>query len=389
MWDKEKERIGLAVRSGIALGLMIVGIWIMGLTADVSGVQDKLETWSSMPTITVGLLTQQTGAMQRSEEATPLNRWGMLFLKQSAWLNLEPLTEFRHEAEQNELTKSEVPEQPTPDPETGETTLNTSQENHTDVIEMTGKGMDGMTNSQGVYLLNKSGCEVTAEDLDAPAMGITKGDGPQILIVHTHGSEAYTQTEEDPYEESDPYRTTDCTKNVVRVGEEMAMELRAYGFRVLHDTNLYDYPSYNGAYDRSNAAVKQWLQQYPTIQVVLDVHRDALVGQNDQPYKMVSVEAGQKVAQVMLVLGSNDKGADHPNWKQNLAFAASLQRSAIKSYNSLARPMVLRSGRFNQYLSTGSVLVEVGGHGNTLQEAISGARLWAASAARMWNTGEI
>ena len=128
--------------------------------------------------------------------------------------------------------------------------------------------------------------------------------------------------------------------------------------------------------------VEQWLAQYPTIKVVLDVHRDALVGSEGEIYKMVTTEAGQKVAQVMMVLGTDASGADHPRWKDNLAFALRLQKNLIRGYTSLARPTVLRRGRYNQHLSPGAILVEVGGHGNTLSEAIAGGRLWADSVAR-------
>ena len=189
-------------------------------------------------------------------------------------------------------------------------------------------------------------------------------------------------TDGDTYEESDPYRTTDCAHNVVRVGEEMATVFRAYGFQVIHDTTLCDYPAYNGAYDRSKAVVEQWLEQYPTIKVVLDVHRDALVGGDGEIYKMVSTEAGEKVAQVMMVLGTDAGGAEHPRWRDNLAFALLLQRNLVRGYTSLVRPTVLRNSRYNQQLLPGSILVEVGGHGNSLSEAIAGGRLWADNVAR-------
>ena len=162
----------------------------------------------------------------------------------------------------------------------------------------------------------------------------------------------------------------------------MATVFRAYGFQVIHDTTLCDYPAYNGAYDRSKAVVEQWLERYPSIRVVLDVHRDALVGNEGEIYKMVSVEAGEKVAQVMMVLGTDAGGADHPRWKDNMAFALKLQRNLVKGYTSLARPTVLRKSRYNQQLCPGSILVEVGGHGNSLSEAIAGGRLWADNVAR-------
>ena len=392
----EKRSYWLAIRGGIALGLALTGIWVMGLTADTSGTRDKLEALAQNPAVTVGLLRSQLGVEEIEAEQDSLTGWGTLVVEQSAllkrglsdWKRAESKQELLPESapltEQTESLSSQT------DPESGETTLTIPQEENTDVLEITSVGNPGtgVIYSQGIYLINKSDCTVSEADLEMDSFVPQFGDGPQILIVHTHGSEAYTQSGEDTYEESDPYRTTDCTKNVVRVGEEMAMELRAHGFRVIHDTNLYDYPSYNGAYDRSRTAVRQWMEQYPTIEIVLDVHRDALVSEDGKPYKMISMEAGEKVAQIMLVMGSESAGNQHVNWKQNLAFAAWLQRSVQKSYTSLARPMVLRNGSFNQQLAVGSVLVEVGGHGNTLQEAIAGARLWADRVARTLRQGE-
>jgi stage II sporulation protein P len=213
--------------------------------------------------------------------------------------------------------------------------------------------------------------------LAAQTVNLELGAGPQILIYHTHGSEAYTQTEENRYIESDSYRTIDCERNVVRVGEEMAQVFRAQGFEVIHDTTLYDYPAYSGAYERSRAGVEGWLAQYPSIRFILDVHRDALISQDGAAYKLVAQEGEQKVAQVMFVVGSSDGSTDHPNWRENLGLAIHLQSSLTQRYDELARPITLRSSRFNQHLSTGSLLVEVGGHGNTLEEAVEGGKLFA------------
>ena len=138
--------------------------------------------------------------------------------------------------------------------------------------------------------------------------------------------------------------------------------------------------------EQRKAAVEQWLKQYPTIKVVLDVHRDALVGNEGEIYKLVSEEAGEKVAQVMMVIGSDENSGAHPRWQDNLAFAVLLQKGLVRGYTSLARPIVLRSSSYNQQVSPGSILVEVGGHGNTLTEAINGARMWADNVARTLQT---
>ena len=155
------------------------------------------------------------------------------------------------------------------------------------------------------------------------------------------------------------------------------------GLSVIHDTNLYDYPDYNGAYERSKAAAAQYLAQYPTLQMVLDVHRDALVGADGTVYKPVLQIDGVKTAQVMLLVGSDDAGAVFPDWTEHMALAMELQQQMNSLWPGLARPITLRTARFNQQMTKGPLLVEVGSHGNTLDEALAGARLFARSAAKV------
>ena len=242
----------------------------------------------------------------------------------------------------------------------------------------------GYVTAGGIYLYNRTGLDVDLAAAAAAPVNITlSGDGPQILIIHTHGSEAYTPDGTDIYEPSDNNtRTLDENYNMVRVGDEMERVFTELGLSVVHDTTLYDYPRYSGAYDRSAEAVKNYLEQYPTIKIVLDIHRDALVGEDGTVYKAVTRIDGVDTAQVMLVLGSSE-GGEHPSWMENLALACRLQESMNNLYPTLARPMTMRSSRYNQQLSTGSVLVEVGTHGNTLQEALAAARLFARSAGQV------
>ena len=181
------------------------------------------------------------------------------------------------------------------------------------------------------------------------------------------------------YEPTGECRTADKTKSVVRVGEEIAKVLTEMGLSVVHDTALYDYPEYNGAYDRSLAAVESYLEQYPTIRVVLDVHRDAMVGEDGTIYKPITTVNGEQAAQVMLVMGSNAL-YDHTHWQENLSLAVKIQAEMNTLWPTLARPIGLRENRYNQQLTTGSLLVEVGSHGNTLQEALAAARMFARAA---------
>lgn len=365
---------GKAVRRGIALGLALVALWGVGLTADPAALRDRL----ARPEAALALLSSQL-RFPAEEEPRALTGWGRLLLGQSALLaageeGVLRLREERGKADADPF-HGDGDDQEEP---------NLSQSGEDGVVEMTAQGKEEgkYLYGQGVYLYNRTDLELDASVLEEGEVALTAGEGPQILILHTHGSEAYSQSDGNTYEESDPYRTTDCTRNVVQVGEVMATVFRAHGLRVVHDTTLYDYPAYNGAYDRSGAAVEQWLKQYPSIQVVLDVHRDALVSSDGQVYKLVSTEAGEKVAQVMLVVGTSGSGGEHPRWRDNLALGVALQQELIRGYASLARPIVLRSSRYNQQLLPGSLLVEVGGHGNTLTEAIAGARLWTDNVAR-------
>ena len=201
-------------------------------------------------------------------------------------------------------------------------------------------------------------------------------DGPQILIVHTHGSEAYTPDRFNQYEESDSFRTEDRDYNVIRVGDELASALESQGLSVLHDREIYDYPSYTGSYNRSGAAVEAYLEQYPGIAVVIDLHRDAL-GDGDVVYKTMAELDGQTSSQLMMLVGTGEGGLSHPEWEQNLRLALYLQQAVNAKYPTLARPVTVTQERYNQHLTTGSMILEVGSSGNTLQEALTAVRLYA------------
>ena len=234
---------------------------------------------------------------------------------------------------------------------------------------------------------NTSGITVDPAALAASVLTQTiapASQGPQILIMHTHGSEAYTMAGSDIYTETDTSRTDDPNFNMIRIGEEMKAVFESMGFSVIHDTTLYDYPNYTGSYTRSLAGIQAMLEQYPTISVVLDVHRDALIASDGTVYKAVTQVNGENTAQVMLVVGTNDGGLTHPGWQDNLNLAAHIQLAMTGIEPTLARPINLRAQRFNQHLTPCSLLVEVGTSGNTLQEAIRGARCFAQAAGAVY-----
>ena len=209
-------------------------------------------------------------------------------------------------------------------------------------------------------------------------------EGPQILILHTHATEAYTMADGDNYEESDPERTTDEHYNVIRVGEEMKKTFEDMGLSVVHDKTTYDYPGYSGSYARSLAGAQAYLDQYPTIQVILDVHRDAILDRKGRSVpKSVTID-GEETAQVMLVVGTDDGGLKHPHWRRNYGLDLRIQGAMLEQEANFPRPIDLRAQRFNQHLRTGCTLVEVGSSGNTLRQALSGARRFARAAGSVY-----
>lgn len=187
------------------------------------------------------------------------------------------------------------------------------------------------------------------------------------MIVHTHTTEAYTKGKKDKYEETDPARTLNNDYNMVRVGEEMKKVFEDMGLSVVHDTSKHDYPSYNGSYAHALNSIEKYVKKYPTIQVVLDVHRDAIIDSKGVSYAKRTKINGESVAQVMLVVGTNDMGLSHPKWKDHLALAVQMQKKMLAIDKSFPRPIDLRSPRFNGHATPGSMLVEVGTSGNTLQ----------------------
>ena len=197
------------------------------------------------------------------------------------------------------------------------------------------------------------------------------GEGPQVLIIHSHGSEAYTMPAGQEYTATGTYRTDDTNYNVVRIGDEIASVLSEYGISVLHDRTLHDVPSYNDAYDSSLASVEDYLAKYPTLVYVLDIHRDAIQSSDGTQYKLIAQE-DSRAAQCCLVMGMvSDR------WAENMSLAIAVQETLVAQSPTLMRPIAARGYRYNQHLPIDSLLVEVGAAGNSLDEAIFSARIFA------------
>lgn len=209
---------------------------------------------------------------------------------------------------------------------------------------------------------------------------------PQVLIMHTHATETYQLDDNLWYDPSFSARSTDTAVNMVAVGAEIAAQLNAAGVCTVQDATLHDYPSYNGSYERSNQTVRGWLEKYPSIKVVLDIHRDAIEYEDGTRVKPVADIGGMSAAQVMIICGA-DSGGNLPNFKQNLTFAAALENQMESLFPGLTRPVLFDYRYYNQDLTTGSLLLEMGGHANTLEEAKYSGRLVGQALAALFGAG--
>ena len=250
------------------------------------------------------------------------------------------------------------------------------------VVERT---MNTGDRGKGVAITNRSG---TAVDIGAAlnralSLRWEQTDQPQVLILHTHTTEGYMTYAADYYNAEDRHRTHDHTRNVCAVGEALRLALAAYGIVAIHDTTVHDSPVYSGAYTRSAETAKAYLEQYPSIRVVLDLHRDS-VEEGGALVRPTAVVEGKKAAQMMLITGVvSTEGLPHPRWEQNLTLAAHWQAALDGVSPDLMRPLNLTASRYNQHLSPGWVLVEVGAEGNTIEEAVYSAQILGRTLAEL------
>lgn len=202
-------------------------------------------------------------------------------------------------------------------------------------------------------------------------------DEAQVLIIHTHGTECYSDSADGAS------RSIDREENVVRVGKELAEVLNFHGITTVHSETMHDEKSYLTAYSSSKKEVQRLLELYPTVQYVIDLHRDALPSDGKSRVKTSTVINGEETAQVMLVIGTNAGGGNHPNYEKNLTVASHIQLALNDLYPTLARPINIRNAVFNQAFTPGCLLLEVGSDANTLEEALRAARMFGEALARV------
>ncbi len=245
------------------------------------------------------------------------------------------------------------------------------------------------TSYDNVYLKNNTDLNIELKDFVGGTLGfnIEKNSEPQVLILHTHATEGYLLHNENYYTENDSSRNTDNAYNMVALGKIISDKLNSAGIVTLHDTTQHDNPSYNESYSRAAKTINSYKKKYPGIKIVIDLHRDAIAQNDTDKVKVTTEIEGKKAAQVMLVMGSQSGSVKNfPNWKENLKLATKLQKTLEDMYPSLARSILLMPKNYNESLTTGSLLIEIGTDGNTLEEAKYSAELVANSLINLLNT---
>lgn len=232
------------------------------------------------------------------------------------------------------------------------------------------------TSYNHVYLKNNTETNIDIEYLLNKKLSfvIQKNTKPQVLIIHTHTTECFMGEDRDYYTDVDAARSLENDKNMVAIGSTIAEKLKQNGIGVIHDTTIHDHPSYTGSYNRSAETIKRNLEQYPTIKIVLDVHRDAISDSTVNKVKPIVEIDGKKTAQVMLVMGSETGGiSGFPKWQENLALAVKYQQIMEVTYPGFARAITVNSAKYNQNMTVGSLLLEVGSDANSFEEAKNAA----------------
>ncbi|MBO4467961.1 MAG: stage II sporulation protein P [Clostridia bacterium] len=243
------------------------------------------------------------------------------------------------------------------------------------------------TSYKNVYLKNSTDLKIDIASLLSEKLryGIVKNSSPQVLVLHTHATESFFSGNRDYYTDKDLTRTTDISKNVVSLGEIVAKKLNASGVSTLHDKTLHDHPSYNDSYPNAAATINSYKAKYKDLKVVIDIHRDAIASGESDKIKLTKTVNGKPAAQIMLVMGSQSGTVKNfPDYRENLKLAVRIQSKIESLYPGLARAVSLMPRNYNESLTTGSVLIEIGTDANSLEEAQYSAELLGNALAELF-----
>jgi stage II sporulation protein P len=256
------------------------------------------------------------------------------------------------------------------------------------MVNLKPNSTEGYLIYDNVYAKNDSGKSVDIKAIMESSMKlkISKASkGPQVLILHTHATESFNEGGLSEYTTELTQRSTDDNKNITAVGAAMAKELETAGVKVIQDKKHHDSPLYNGAYSRSYDTANFYLKKYPTIKVIIDIHRDSIVKENGETYRPVIKIGDKNAAQMMIIVGTGSPSLPNTHWKENLKLAAKIQKQIETINPGLCRPILLKDARYNMNISDGALLIEVGSWGNTLDEVKFTGQLAGKSLAQVIN----
>ena len=251
---------------------------------------------------------------------------------------------------------------------------NENLENQTEKIEEAGVETEVITqnpikdgsntNIGSVKIKNETSYQLTEDLFNTNDLVI---DNKNIVLFHTHSCESYTSSEKYPYTPTGNYRTTDLNYTVTRLGTELETYLKKYNYNVIHNMDYHDYPAYNGSYTRSLKTVENILQTTPS-DIIIDIHRDAIGSRND--YAPTVKIGEEEAAQLMFVIGTDEGGLWHPNWRENLKFAIKIQEKAEEMYPGFLNTIIVSTSSYHQHTGKYASIIEVGATGNTLDQCL-------------------
>ena len=236
-------------------------------------------------------------------------------------------------------------------------------------LSLSSYGLDYIQNSTGLTPDTKALLDVELGYSDLEYISSSKA--PTVLIIHTHGTEAYSENGAISYKDdsSEIARSNDIEKNVVSVGKVLGEALRERGVYSIHCEIMHDANGYRDAYTRAEETIRSYLERYPTIKLVIDVHRDSVVKSSGELVRPVALVDGKAAAQIMCVVGSSYGGEENSRWEANLALALQFREYVNGEYGNLCRPVYLKSSTYNQEIAPYSMLLEFGAAGNSVEEA--------------------
>lgn len=244
--------------------------------------------------------------------------------------------------------------------------------------EKLGTPEESITIGQEIKIQNMTKYKIDIEALLKEPLDFNfSRSGPKILVYHTHTTESFIKNIGDLNKQNIPNWSLNPEESVVRVGYELAELLRKkYGHEVLHNGTVHDYPNYDEAYNNAYQTLNSYLKSYPSIKVILDIHRDGL-SKNQPKLRLATKVDGKDTAKIMFVVGTDARSPEHANWRENLKFALKLQENLNRQHPGLARHIYISNNVYNQNLSTGALIIEIGGDGNLLSECLESVKYLA------------